>query len=186
MAKKERKLFREEIEIPDGINVNVEGEELIMKKEDKELVRKINPLLSLKSKDKKIIVKCKRSTKRDKKVFGTMKAHIKNMIKGLEEGFNYKLQAVSVHFPMTVDYNKDSNEVIVKNFLGEKTDRKIRMVDNVDIKVNKDVIEISSSNIENAGQAAANLEKGTKVRNKDRRIYQDGIFIVEKPGRIFK
>ena len=56
----------------------------------------------------------------------------------------------------------------------------------VEVKVDKENIEIKSDNIERAGQSAANIEKGTKVRNKDRRIYQDGIFITEKPGRIFK
>jgi large subunit ribosomal protein L6 len=87
---------------------------------------------------------------------------------------------------MKVSYNKDSNEVIVNNFLGEKVDRKIKLVDGVEVSVKGEDIEITSANIESAGNAAAQIEKGTKVRNKDRRIYQDGIFITEKPGRVFE
>ena len=118
-------------------------------------------------------------------MFGTLKAHFNNMIKGLTEKFKYKLQIANVHFPMNVSVDKNANELVVKNFLGEKKDRRIKLVEGVDVKVNGEVIELESINIEKAGQCAANIEKGAKVRNKDRRIFQDGIFIVEKPGRTF-
>ena len=110
---------------------------------------------------------------------------LNNIIKGLTEKFRYKLQAVSVHFPMNVSVDKEKNELVVKNFLGEKTDRRIKLVQGVDVKVDKDMIEIESVDIEKAGQCAANIEKGTKVKKKDRRIFQDGIFIIEKPTRKF-
>ena len=114
-----------------------------------------------------------------------MGAHIKNMIKGLTEGFKYKLQIANVHFPMNVSHDKENNELIIKNFLGEKQDRIVKLIPGVEIKVDKETIEIESFDIEKAGQCAANIEKGAKVRNKDRRIFQDGIFIIEKPGRSF-
>ncbi|MEK6830637.1 MAG: 50S ribosomal protein L6, partial [Nanoarchaeota archaeon] len=69
--------------------------------------------------------------------------------------------------------------------LGEKKDRRIKLLPNVEVKLDKDVIELKSFDIEKAGQSATNIEKGTKVRNKDRRVYQDGIFIIEKPGRSY-
>ena len=177
--------LHEEIEIPEGINVVFENHELVMKKDNDELKRKINFVLDVKIEGSKIIIDVKKATKTEKKIFGTTKAHINNMIKGLTEKFKYKLQAASVHFPMNVSVDKDKNELIVKNFLGEKTDRRIKLIEGVDVKVNKDIIEIESPNIEKAGQCAANIEKGTRVRDKDRRIYQDGIYITEKPGRIF-
>ncbi len=179
----EPKKLYEEIEIPEGINVAIEDERLVMKRDDTELKRVLNPLIGLKVEERKIIVKARKMTRRERKVFGTFKAHIKNMIKGLTEGFRYELQIANVHFPMTAHYDKENNELIVKNFLGEKKDRRIKLVEGVNIKVDKNVIEINSPDIEKAGQTAANIEKGTRVRGKDRRIFQDGIFIVEKPGR---
>tara|TARA_Y100000034_G_C6798527_1_gene358097 strand:- start:280 stop:849 length:570 start_codon:yes stop_codon:yes gene_type:complete len=183
--KKNQKELLEEIELPEGLTAIIDKNILIIKKDDKELKRKLNSLIDIKIEGNKILVSSKKITKRERKIFGTFKAHIKNMIKGLTEGFKYKLQVANVHFPMTVSYDKDKNEVIVKNFLGEKKDRVIKLFQGIDVKVNKDIIEIESIDIEKAGQAAANLEKGTKVRNKDRRIFQDGIFITEKPWRKF-
>ena len=177
--------LHEEIEIPEGITANIEDHELIMKKDSDELKRKLNLLVNIKLEGNKIIFESKKASKREKKIFGTMKAHINNMIKGLIEKFKYKLQTANVHFPMTVSIDKEKNILIIKNFLGEKRDRIIKLVPGVDVKIDKDIIEIESIDIEKAGQCAANIEKGAKVKNKDRRIYQDGIYIIEKPGRKF-
>lgn len=181
---KEKRLY-EEIEIPDGIIVNVTRTDISMKKDDKEIVRKIVPLVNVKTEGNKVQISADRMRKSERKLFGTMKAHIKNMIKGLTEGFIYKLQIANVHFPMAVSHDKENNEFVVKNFLGEKKDRRIKLVKDVDVKIDKEVIELTSYDIEKAGQVATNIEKGTRVRNKDRRVYQDGIFIIEKPRRVY-
>lgn len=177
--------LHEEIEIPEGINAVIENNEIIMKKNSNELRRKLNVLIDIKIEGSKIILEAKKASKREKKIFGSIRAHLNNMIKGLSEKFKYKLQAVSAHFPMNLSVDKEKNELVVKNFLGEKTDRRIKLIPNVDVKVNRDIIEIESEDIEKAGQCAANIEKGARVKNKDRRVYQDGIYITEKPGRRF-
>ena len=74
-------------------------------------------------------------------------------------------------------------EVLIKNFLGEKTPRKIKLKNEVDVKVDKDVITINSIGKELAGQTAANFETATRIRNRDKRVFQDGIFIINKNGR---
>jgi len=181
-----RKDFHEEIEVPEGINATIERDKIIMKNNNGELERRLDVKIKTTIEGNKIIMDVKNASKNHKKMFGTIKAHIKNMIKGLTEKFKYKLQIANVHFPMTAEIDKDKNELVVKNFLGEKQDRRIKLIEGVDIKVDKENIEIESINIEKAGQCAANIEKGAKVKNKDRRIFQDGIFIVEKPGRSFK
>jgi len=185
MADEKVEGLREEIEVSEGINVEMVEGELIMKKDNNEIKRKIHPVIDLKVEGNKIMVSCARVRKTEKKIFGSMKAHIRNMIKGLEEPFKYKLQISNVHFPMTVTHNKEKNELVVKNFVGEKTDRIVKLVEGVDVKTDKEFIELECHDREKAGQCAANIEKATKVRNKDRRIFQDGIFIIEKPGRKF-
>ncbi len=179
---KTKKELLEEIDIPSGIDASLKDGKIIMKKDNEEITRKLNPKINVRIEKNKIILSSKKSTRKEKKIFGSIIAHIKNIISGLGEKFKYKLQVANVHFPMSVAYDKSSNELVVKNFLGEKKDRKIKLTEGVDVKVNKDIIEIESSDVEKAGQAAANIEKGTKVRNRDRRIFQDGIFIIEKPG----
>jgi len=189
-----RKDLREEIEIPEGINAGIKGDEIIMKRvgegSDKseganELKRRLEGKIDIKIEGNKVILESIKTTKNEKKIFGTMKAHINNMIKGLTEGFKYKLKIANVHFPMNVSHDKENNQIIIKNFLGEKQDRIAKLVEGVNIKVDKDDIELDSIDIEKAGQCAANIEKAARVRNKDRRIFQDGIFIIEKPRRKF-
>jgi large subunit ribosomal protein L6 len=182
--KTEKKLY-EEIQILEGIEVNLDGNILKMKKDDKEITRKMHSFMKLKIDDNKLILSADRNRKVERKLFGTYKAHIKNMIKGLEEGFKYRLQISNVHFPMNVSHDKANNKLVVKNFLGEKTDRIIPLIEGVGIKIDNEIIEVDSYDIEKAGQVATSIEKGSKVKNKDRRVYQDGIFIIEKPGRTY-
>ena len=183
--KKKKKELHDQIEIENNIICSIENGEIKMKKDDREIKRKLNPLIDIKIDGNKIILSSKKSSRNEKKIFGTMRAHIKNMLLGLHTPFQYKLQVSNVHFPMTVEVDKNNNELIIKNFLGEKKDRRIKIADNVDIKVNKDIIEVESFDIEKAGQVATNIEKGARVTNKDRRIFQDGIFLIKKPNRSF-
>lgn len=180
---KKRKNLYLEIEFPDEVKCEIKDGYIFLKKGDDELKRKLNPLVDMGIKDNKIFIKTENPTRREKKIFGTTKAHIKNMISGLKQKFRYKLQICSVHFPMIVSFDDKEKTLIIKNFLGEKSDRKVKIKQGVDININKDLIEIESINKELAGQVAGDIEKGTRVPKKDRRIFQDGIFIIEKPGR---
>ena len=182
---KEKKTIRAEIEVPGAIHIKHEGSVLHLKHGEKETTRILHPLIIVSIEGNKIILTSRKNRKVEKRIMGTFVAHIKNMIEGLEKDFMYKLQVVNVHFPMTVTYDKAKHELVVKNFLGEKNDRRITLASGVNVKVNKDIIEVESHDIEKAGQTATSIEKGTRVRNKDRRIYQDGIFIIEKPGRSY-
>ncbi|MFA5173786.1 MAG: 50S ribosomal protein L6 [Candidatus Pacearchaeota archaeon] len=185
-VKKKRRDLVEEIEFPCEISASAENHVIIMKKDDDEIQRNISKIIGAKVEGNKIILEATKANKNKRKMLGTAKAHIKNMIRGLKEGFKYRLEIANVHFPMTVSVDKATNELIVKNFLGEKTDRRIKLNAKVNVKINKEIIEVESKDIELAGQVATSIEKGTRVKNRDRRIFQDGIYIIEKPGRIYK
>ncbi len=177
-----RKEIIQQIEIPEGVEANLEGSKLIVKGEKGENEREFRiGKIDFQKKDNLIILGYKKATKKEKKIINTVASHIRNMLKGVKENFEYKLKICSSHFPITVDIQE--NEATVKNFLGEKIPRKVKIPKDVEVNIDREIITITSNDKESAGQAAANFEKATKIRNKDRRIFQDGIFITNKAGR---
>jgi large subunit ribosomal protein L6 len=171
--------LKEEIEIPEQVQVEIEGKTVKIKGEQGENSRKFD-VQKIEKKENKIIIESLKSTKRDKKKLKTACAHIKNMIKGVSEKFIYKLQICAVHFPMNVSVEQD--KIIIKNFLGEVKPRTARIIQGVDAKIDKEIITLESFDKEKAGQTAGNIEKATRINSKDRRVFQDGIFIIAKPG----
>jgi len=172
------------IEIPEGIEVVVNENEITVRGNGKEIARnfdlgKVRPEV----KDKKIFLAVKKATRRESKMIGTVWAHLENMIKGLKENFIYDLEICSVHFPMNV--KQEGDKVVIKSFLGETTERIAKILPNVNVEIKGSQIAVSSHDIEAAGQTAANLEKATRLTGRDRRIFQDGIFITSKCGRKF-
>ncbi len=122
-----------------------------------------------------------RGNRTTRKLIMTNIAHIRNIFTGLQKKFIYTLEICNVHFPMTAKV--EGQNLIITNFLGEKTPRKAQIVQNVEVNVKGQRITLESIDREAAGQTAANIERATKIRGRDRRIFQDGIIIIEKPRR---
>lgn len=181
-SKEKRKELFEKIKIPDGVEVEIDNGRVVVKGKNGINERKFSLAgLTLEKKENEIIIGTEKATKKEKMKIYTIAAHIKNMIRGVQEKFEYELKICFSHFPISVEVKE--NEVSIKNFLGEKVPRKTKLPNNVDVKVEKDIIKISSTNIEAVGQAAANLERVTKISKRDRRVFQDGIFIISKCGK---
>jgi len=170
------------IEIPEGITITLEGTLIKIRGPEGEVEKKFTPSkLSIEKKGNEIIIADKEATKKEKRLMNTITAHLKNMIKGVQKKFEYKLKVCFSHFPISVEIK--GREAIVKNFLGEKVPRKVELPEGAEVELNKDIITIKSCNREIAGQAAANLETITKIRSRDRRVFQDGIYIINKAGK---
>lgn len=170
------------LEIPEGISCTYESFILKCKKDQDETQKEIKvPEVEIIIKDNKITIECKKGNKVHYKKIMAFKAHINNLFKGLNEKYVYELEAVNVHFPMTLKINGEL--LTIQNFLGEKVPRHAKILPDVKVDIKGQKITISSVNIENAGQTASNFEKATKIKGKDRRIFQDGIHIVSKPRR---
>ncbi len=182
MKKIQKKQLLYEIIVPKGIEVTL-NDSVDIKGPKGEVKKKIGAFgIAIEKKGDIITISSKKSTKREKKIICSIRSHIKNMIAGVQKPFVYKMQICSVHFPITVTLDKQNNLLKIKNFFGETKERTARIVDGADVKIDGDKIEVESCDIEKAGQTVANIESSTRVKNKDRRIFQDGIFIVSKAG----
>jgi large subunit ribosomal protein L6 len=177
-----RKEIIQKIKIPEGIEVEVDGSILKVKGPEGENSREFKTdKLIFEKKDDEIIIGHKKATKNEKKMINTITSHVQNMIDGVQKKFEYKLKICYNHFPFTVEIK--GKEAIIKNFLGEKIPRKLKIPGDVDVNIDKDIIKVRSSNKELAGQAAANFETATRIRLRDRRVFQDGLFMIDKNGR---
>lgn len=169
------------VHIPEGVKVDVTGKKIIVEGKLGKLTREFKGKFTIERKEDVLHIGGKKTTKNDKKLINSTAAHIHNMIHGVNEGYEYKLKACSAHFPMSLSV--EGKFLVVKNFLGEVEARKAKILEGVKIKVEKDVIILDSADKEKAGQTAANIETATKITYRDRRVFQDGIFITNKPGR---
>ncbi|MEW6592454.1 MAG: 50S ribosomal protein L6 [Candidatus Hadarchaeota archaeon] len=125
----------------------------------------------------KVVVEADSTNKASKAAVGTIIAHLKNMFKGARDGFTYKLKVVYSHFPITVKV--DGKKVLIQNFIGERNPRSADIVGDVKVEVNGDEVLVKGADKEEAGQTAVNIERATRVTGKDRRVFQDGCYIME-------
>ena len=175
-----KKKIEENIKIPEGVLVSFEKRELQVKGPKGDIKRMFtDPWLLVKIEDNTIIIKVEKATKREKTKLYTYIKHMKNMMSGVIDPKQYKLKVCSGHFPMNVAMS--GNTFSVKNFLGEKVPRTLDIKEGVTLKIDGDIITIESIDIELAGQTAGMLERLTRITNRDLRIFQDGIYITEKP-----
>lgn len=112
----------------------------------------------------------------------TVCSHINNMITGVVKGFQYKMRFVYAHFPINVNIPDSKDTVEIRNFIGEKTTRVIKLLPGVTVATGKqkDEIVLSGNDIENVSQSAATIQQSTCVKGKDIRKFLDGIYVSER------
>lgn len=111
----------------------------------------------------------------------TVCSHIENMIIGVTRGFVYKMRAVYSHFPINISFS--GNVVEIRNFLGERRVRKVKLLDGVKCIRSDDVkdeIQLSGIDITKVSLSAAHIQQATNIRHKDLRKFLDGMYVSEK------
>ncbi len=137
--------IREEIEIPEGVEVIIENNMVTVKGPNGEDSRKFTyPNVSIKKDEDNVVLETAFPKKKDKAMIGTTKAHINNMITGVTDGFEYHMKIVFAHFPMTVKVEKDI--VSIDNFLGERHPRSAKIVGSAKVAVKGDEVTITGIN----------------------------------------
>ncbi len=171
-------MYFKEVEIPEGVNVEILGKKVKVSGPKGNLERefKIKEDIKIEKKENKLIVSSESERRKIKALVGTIAAHIRNMVKGVTKGFTYKLKVVFTHFPVKVKVEDD--KVLIENFLGERVPRVAKRVEGVEIQVKGQDIILTGIDIEKVGLMASRLEQACRITGKDRRVFQDGIWIV--------
>ena len=167
------------IKIPEGVSTSISQDVFTVRGPKGTVERKLwFPGIKIEVREKEILVDAESVRIEQKAMVGTFASHIKNLVKGVSEGFECKMTIVYAHFPMQVKV--EGKTLVIGNFLGEKKPRVAKILGDTDVKVSGNEVVISGINKEDVGQTAANIEQKTKIRRFDPRVFQDGIYIVQK------
>ena len=168
------------VEIPEGVSASIDGDKVTITGPKGSVSRDfVSARHDSFQEGGSLIVRVDVPRSKERALAGTWNAHLNNMVKGVTDGFTYTLKALYSHFPMTLAVQ--GNKLIVNNYFGERVPRSANILAGVDVKVqNKTEIVVSGIDKEAVGQTAANIERSTTVKKRDRRVFQDGIYLIEK------
>jgi large subunit ribosomal protein L6 len=167
------------VKIPNGVKVHLDGAMLKVTGPKGQLERNVRfPQVTITSDGKEVVIATESRKKEITAMVGTFEAHTKNMCKGVLDGFEYHMKVVYSHFP--IQLKLQGNRLEINNFLGEKKARYAKIEPGISAKVAGDEVVLTGINRELVGTTAANIEHATHIRNRDPRVFQDGIFIVQR------
>ncbi len=173
-------VYEQKFSIPEGVSIEKGEDSCISISGEKGRIDRVfaYPHAKINITSDTVTVKTDSKRNKDRAVVGTWISHISNMSKGVKEGFVYKLKIVYTHFPVTVSVS--GSRVNIKNFLGGRGIMSGDIVGDTKVEVKKDDVVVFGISKEEVGQTAANIERACKVKGKDRRVFQDGIYLVDK------
>lgn len=180
MATSIREEIFADIDIPDMVTVRMEGNLIVVGGKLGTLQKDLTKLpISVDIKDKKLMIKPPGTRKRDLAITNTAKSIILSMIKGVEQGFTYKLKVIYAHFPISV--KTKGKEIHVENYFGERAPRVSRVVgDTTKVNIVGEDVIVQGPSLEDVSQTAANIEFSTKLKGKDQRVFLDGLYIYSR------
>jgi large subunit ribosomal protein L6 len=167
------------MKVPEGITVEIAGSVVRVKGSGGELEKKFNSrLLGVSVENGELVVKPKRKETRALRAAArSVEAHVRNMVEGVTKGYEKRLEVVFAHFPVSIEVK--GKDVLIKNFLGEKLSRKARVCGDAQVSVAGNVVTVKGKNKEDVGQTANNIVRATKIRERDCRVFQDGVYYSE-------
>jgi large subunit ribosomal protein L6 len=171
---------RVEIEIPDDVSAETDHLELTVEGPNGSVTRRLwYPDVEVTVEDGVVAIASENEDAKTNATVGTFESHVANMIHGVTDGWEYTMEVYYAHFPMQV--NVEGDEVVIENFLGERAQRRTPIRGDTDVQIDGETVTLTGSDKEAVGQTAADIEQLTKVTDKDTRVFQDGVYIVEKP-----
>lgn len=144
---------RKPILIPAGVNVVIHGRRITVKGPKGELSREILPEMKVEMKENMIYVVPNVESKKIKALWGLTRQLIFNMIKGVMEGYEKKLEIEGLGFRAIIE-----GESLVLH-LGFSHPVKVEKVPGIKFLVDKNIITVSGIDKELVGQVAASIKR---------------------------
>ena len=165
-----------EVIIPENVNVIKERNTIIVEGQNGKISKDFTKIpITLAFENNKIIIHPPGKRRKDLALINTVKSILSSMIKGVETGFTYKLKIIFSHFPISVKV-KDK-KVIVENYFGERSSRISKIVGLTQVVVTGEDVIVKGPSLEDVSQTATNIESSTKIKNKDQRVFLDGVYL---------
>ncbi len=185
MSTKQIEEFKDQVDIPEGVTVTV----------NKHMVSFVGPLgkthksfrsipIKIEVNEGKILLAAIEHKKRDYAILHTARSIIRNICEGLITWYTIKMKLVFSHFPITVKV--EGKQVLIENFQGERAPRITNIVGNTKVVPKGEDVILTGEVWTDITQTAANIELKSKVKNKDHRVFLDGIYAFEKKKGIDK
>ena len=185
MSTKQMEKFQDEVIIPEGVKLTL----------NKHMLSFVGPLgkthksfrtipINIEIAENKVILNAIGSRKRDYAILHTARSIIRNICEGLVEGYTIKMKIVYSHFPITVKV--EGKKILIENFQGERAPRVTKTVGNTKVVPKGEDVILTGEVWTDITQTAANIELKSKVKNKDHRVFLDGIYAFEKKKGIEK
>ncbi|MDH3339654.1 MAG: 50S ribosomal protein L6 [Nitrosopumilus sp.] len=179
MSTKQMEKFQDEVIIPEGVKLTL----------NKHMLSFVGPLgktfksfrsipINIEITENKVILNAIGSRKRDYAILHTARSIIRNICEGLVDGYTIKMKIVYAHFPITLKV--EGKKILIENFQGERAPRVTKIVGNTKVIPKGEDVILTGEVWTDITQTAANIELKTKVKNKDHRVFLDGIYSFEK------
>jgi len=175
--------FKQELEIPKGVKVTLGGgHHITVNGPNGEITKDFSHIRGVNVSIEENIIKfsCYFPKSGTLALANTIFNLIKNLIIGVQTNYKYYCKIAYSHFPFTAEVKSNKKEVHVINFLGERAPRISKFLDNVEVKVEGEDIILIGPDKEKLGQTAANLKRCCRIKKKDPRVFQDGIYLFKK------
>lgn len=92
------RIGKKPIEVPTGVTISLDGDVMTVKGPKGELKRELHPEMKINVSEKEIIVERPSEQKEHRSLHGTTRSLISNMVEGVTNGFERKLELVGVGY----------------------------------------------------------------------------------------
>ncbi|GEK91763.1 50S ribosomal protein L6 [Alkalibacterium kapii] len=146
------RIGKQPITLPEGVDVNIDGNVITVKGKNGELSREISPIIDVKVEDNQMTFERPDESKASRTIHGTTRAIVNNMVEGVTVGFEKVLELNGVGYRA----QKQGDKLVVNVGLSHPVEFDAVEGLTVDVPSNT-VISIKGANKEHVGALAANV-----------------------------